>query len=505
MLREGTLISSGTDAVDLFSGTAPMFEALALFQDLADSDVQWILDNGDERQVISTTVLIEEGQRPQALYVVLQGLVGVTMRSAGPGHVARLGPGEIFGEISLLEGNEASATVAAIENSLLLVLDQEKLQAKLAADHDFAARWYRAIALTLSHRLRERVLTLTEQLRKKETLDETVDALWAPTVNAMNQYKAHLAEVDQQLLKGGPLTAEFKAEMVERFLAMTGLLNEVVGDGAPLDPHVREEMGARIAVEMLPYVLLTTTAERFYSKPRGYAGDFLTIEMIYQNQPGGSQRLGPLLDYCFLQSSSAKAVRNRRGLLTEEIGRTCAETSGDIVRITTLACGPAEELFDLLEDEQNAKRIRATLIDIDTEALAFVRKKASEKKLTEQLRLVEGNLVYLATGRHKLADLPPQDLVYSIGLIDYFNDKWVVKLIDYVHSLLRPGGRLILGNFHPANPDKAFMDYVLNWRLIHRTEEDMHRLFRQSKFGRDCTNIRFEGAGVNMFAECRKE
>ena len=53
-------------------------------------------------------------------------------------------------------------------------------------------------------------------------------------------------------------------------------------------------------------------------------------------------------------------------------------------------------------------------------------------------------------------------------------------------------GRVILGNFHPNNYCKELMDYVLEWRLIHRSEEDMHRLFTYSAFGRSCTRIQFE-------------
>ncbi len=109
----------------------------------------------------------------------------------------------------------------------------------------------------------------------------------------------------------------------------------------------------------------------------------------------------------------------------------------------------------------------------------------------------------MAVGRQRL-DLPPQDLVYSVGLTDYFSDRFVLKLINYAHSLLRPGGRLLLGNFHPDNPTRALMEHVFGWRLIHRTEDDMHRLYAASKFGRRCTRIRFEAEGINLFAECIK-
>jgi len=49
------------------------------------------------------------------------------------------------------------------------------------------------------------------------------------------------------------------------------------------------------------------------------------------------------------------------------------------------------------------------------------------------------------------------------------------------------------------------MDHILEWTLIHRTEDDMNRLFASSKFGRACTNLRFEDEGINLFAECTKQ
>ena len=213
--------------------------------------------------------------------------------------------------------------------------------------------------------------------------------------------------------------------------------------------------------------------------------------------------MGPLIDRCFQNLPAAKAVRNRRGLLVDEIHRTCAAAGDAVVRITSLACGPAEEVFDVLAEAGKSSRLHATLVDFDEEALAFVRKRASERGVLDRLTLTHANLIHLAVGRHQLP-LPPQDLVYSVGLIDYFNDRYVLKLINYAHALLRPGGRLILGNFHPANSSRAIMEHVLEWNLIHRTEDDMHRLFAASVFGRPCTGIRFEAEGVNLFAECVK-
>ncbi len=63
--------------------------------------------------------------------------------------IARLGSGEIVGEIPLLNVRAISTTVKAVENSLILLISQKELTAKLQQDIGFAARFYRAIAKTL--------------------------------------------------------------------------------------------------------------------------------------------------------------------------------------------------------------------------------------------------------------------------------------------------------------------------------------------------------------------
>ena len=158
-------------------------------------------------------------------------------------------------------------------------------------------------------------------------------------------------------------------------------------------------------------------------------------------------------------------------------------------------------MFQQLDDR---RRLHASLVDIDLQALAYVADRRDNAGLQNRINLINANLVYLALGRQKL-ELNDQDLIYSIGLIDYFNDKFVIKLLNWIHGRLRPGGTVILGNFHPNNYCKEVMDYVLEWRLIHRSEEKMHRLFTASFFGRPCTRIQFESEGISFFANCIKE
>jgi extracellular factor (EF) 3-hydroxypalmitic acid methyl ester biosynthesis protein len=477
-----------------------MNSVLSVLADLDETDVDWLLSNGVEQQVIANDILTETGKMPGALYVVLEGLVGVWVDSLGRDMIRTLGPGQFVGEMAFLEEKPATATVSAIENSLLLSLPRDMLQAKIDTDPAFGLRLYRGLARLLSDRLRGSMAVLGHRLQSATSVTQAVSGRWDTIAAALEKLKHLLADADQAALHNdGELPRDVADRILAEFRVFALWLNSELGDDGPGSAEVRQELGARVQREMLPYLMLTENGERWYAKPRGYAGDFLSIEWIYNNKPTGKGRLGTVLDQCFLDMPAAQAVRNRRGLLCEEIDATIASKNGEPARVLSMACGPAREIFDTFAKLRDPSQLAATCVDIDLQALAFVGDVRDRKKLKGHIRLENANLVYLATGRQQL-DLPPQDLAYSIGLIDYFNDSFVVRLLDFVHDRLRPGGRVILGNFHPDNQTKALMDHVLDWRLIHRTEDDMNRLFEASKFGRPCDRIRFEEQRVNLFA-----
>ena len=483
-----------------------MQTGLQLLGDLEETHVDWFLANGVEQTVISGTTVIEEGTNIDAIYLLLQGLLGVRTSSTGDAQLAAFGAGEIFGEISYLEGSVTTATVYAIENSLLLRVSRAALDRKVAEDNHFAAVLFRALAKHLSRRLRRQTHFLAERIQTRLDAQPDLSKAWTKLSRALADFAELMSRADKEAIKNRnvvpPKTA---AEIESAFHSFAGeALNEVIGDSSPEPAAIRDELGKRVQRSFLPYLLLTHTAERWYSKPRGYAGDYFTIELLYRNQPAGEGRLGPLIDKCFMDSAPAKAVRNRRRLLAEEIAKTARTKHGAVARIASFACGPAAEIFDVFNSADRPDNLIATLLDIDSEAIAFVSDKIATYHLEEAIQIRLANLVYLAIGRQK-TDIRQQDLIYSVGLIDYFNDRLTTKIIDLIYDLLAPGGRVILGNFHPRNPMKATMDHVLDWRLIHRTEEDMDRLFQASRFGRTCSNIRLEPEGINLFAECIKD
>lgn len=306
-----------------------------------------------------------------------------------------------------------------------------------------------------------------------------------------NESRRQFQLIDDAALEFGQALSEISLAM-HRWLGQDSILSDAE----------KNAIGATIRKELMPYLLLTNIASRSYLKPRGYAGDFLTISNMYDNRAKGHGYAATLMDNIFLHNMCSNAVKNRRNLLHNVITETISSNDGQATNITSFASGPAQELFDTSEKLHHEK-VNANLIDIDIQALAHVEKKLNDSPQKINFNLYQNNLIHLALGRRKI-NLPGQDLVYSIGLIDYFDDKLVIKLINYAHALLKDGGQLVLGNFHTNNPMKAFMDHVLEWKLIHRSEEDMDRLFEASNFGKPCSEIRFEDEGINMFAFCTK-
>lgn len=130
-----------------------MRKVLYILGELNDEDVEWMAATGRRRVVENAPlVLIKEGQPAEDLFFMLDGHSTVSV--AGVGNVARLGTGEVMGEMSFVDSALPSATVTAEPGCVVLALPKRDMLARLGKDVGFAARFYRAMAIFLADRLR---------------------------------------------------------------------------------------------------------------------------------------------------------------------------------------------------------------------------------------------------------------------------------------------------------------------------------------------------------------
>lgn len=137
-----------------------MKKILFILGELSDDDLDWLIANATQEEIRAGTVLIQEGAPIDALYIVISGTLIVSVEAIGGKTVAKLSSGEVVGEMSFVDERPPSATVKAAEHSLVLSIPRQKLADKLQQDVGFASRFYRALAIFLSDRLRGTVSRL---------------------------------------------------------------------------------------------------------------------------------------------------------------------------------------------------------------------------------------------------------------------------------------------------------------------------------------------------------
>lgn len=134
-----------------------MRKALFILGSLSDLDVEWLIENGHKKEVPQGTTLIQQGTEIDSLYIITQGEFQIVNPQLGNKEIARLKAGEIVGEMSFIDSSPPSASVIASQPSVVLAISRRKLENKLDEDKGFASRFYFAIAVFLSDRLRKTV------------------------------------------------------------------------------------------------------------------------------------------------------------------------------------------------------------------------------------------------------------------------------------------------------------------------------------------------------------
>ena len=463
-------------------------------------------------------VPMQESETPQFFYVE-KGSVEVSYtQNQTKIVVAIIGEGNFFGETGFFDGVSRVRNARATCDSAIRVFDIDAMDQIQIKDPllygNFVTLLTRSICgkfrriLEESQPMREYAASLAAGGQKFDVAKPLPDQFfhsgaWHMTNQLAEDYKARLFDLSSKVQQITTQDEETAAQ--QECVAIMDDLNERLQAFNPPETNKEAEYAwGFLFKEFFPYVMRSRMAERAYYKPKGYAGDFMMMEMIYADQPSGDGKLGKLLDRWFLRSNAAEAVRGRRQLLASQLSRLTAERVGAStpVRIMNLACGPNRELFDFLIDCEYSEAIEALCIDIDADALQYTDRHVNRFPHQATIHLMRENLVKWAIGRIRHG-FEAQDIIYSAGLMDYLHDNLFIKMIDRCHAQLKPGGVLILGNFGTENQNRNIMDHLLHWSLIYRGEDVLRELFSRSRFGDDI-QVLSEKQGINLFALATK-
>jgi CRP-like cAMP-binding protein len=464
--------------------------------------------------------VVVRGAESRFLYYVEKGSVEVshtidTTRIV----VALIGTANFFGEIGFFDGTSRVRDIRATEDSIIRVFDMDNMKSMQHKNPILYGDFIALIAKSICSKFR-RILEESEPLMAysaslstgsqnfKEAKPIPYHCFqtkeWHHVNKLVEDFKASFFDLSLQLQQdtdpGVPnLLQKGCFEVMDAF-------NRQLEEAALLlrDSEFSDYLLGYAFKEIFPYFMRSRFAERAYYKPRGYAGDFLMMEMIYKNEPDGDGKLGKIMDSWCLETAAAKAVRGRRKFLRERLEILCRirANNGHTTRIMNLACGPTRELFDFLAACDYSDMIMALCIDADLQALEYANHTVNVIPHSASIRFMNDNVVRWALGRLR-HNFGAQDIIYSAGLADYLEDRVLLALINRCYDHLDRSGTLIIGNFGSRNQHKAFLDQILQWKIIHRSADDLREIFAKSHFA-GSVEIAAEESGVNLFASAKK-
>ena len=127
---------------------------IGIFQHLGDRSLMKVLSLSDTREIKPGETLIRRGQVLDEIFITLSGELSVDL---GNGPITpSVKRGEVLGEMSLFDGGLTSATLVALQPTLVLSLHREQLFQAMREDPVFAARFELGVLQAVIRRLRLR-------------------------------------------------------------------------------------------------------------------------------------------------------------------------------------------------------------------------------------------------------------------------------------------------------------------------------------------------------------
>jgi SAM-dependent methyltransferase len=220
-------------------------------------------------------------------------------------------------------------------------------------------------------------------------------------------------------------------------------------------------------------------------KPHGYPGDFEIIDKIYTCSITKDDKFKKW-DYFFQAQPASIAVRNRKIYFKQLL-----KTKANNIRILNLASGPCRDMIEYFEENPKSEII-FDCVELDTNAIEF------GQDLINKSSIGPTKINFINKNIFKFDTVNKYDLIWSAGLFDYFEDKVFIRILKRFLKNIKNGGEIVIGNFHPKNPSKSYMEFGF-WYLNHRTEDDLIKLANSCGIQNKNIEIKSECAGVNLF------
>jgi len=268
----------------------------------------------------------------------------------------------------------------------------------------------------------------------------------------------------------------------------------------------KNEHGIYLRTVLREYLKEAPFIERSITKPRGYAGDSMMMQMVYEDDYYGKTSFGKILHKHPLELASACAVRNRRRLINNHLNSFIETSPSENVSVLSVACGPAWEMQDFFRESPHKTKAKVYLLDQDEDALNEAKTGLSSIPESDSFQvqyLQESVRTLMRKRTHSTFENLRFNFVYSMGLFDYLTQPVCNALVRNLYELTAPGGLLLIGNYSNKSPDQNYLDFLLDWPLLYKSEENMLEM-ASGLSGEYSTEVGYEESGTQLFLKIVK-
>ena len=232
--------------------------------------------------------------------------------------------------------------------------------------------------------------------------------------------------------------------------------------------------------------------------------DAISTDRAYANRPSG--RLGPVgtvVDWVVLRQSNHVGLRQRLGLVVEEVAAATRDAWAlgvPTVRLASAPCGLARDLR-LVWCALGAPTGRLELLGLDLDAGGEVLPLAARLAAAEGVPLRTARCdLFAPNALQQALGGRPVDVFLSIGLSPWLDPPDLALLLGRANAALSPGGVLVVDRFCRPSAERFARDLEIRTRYHGRTEFEA----ALTKAGFAIVARRETRNGVSDVYRCRK-
>lgn len=422
---------------------------------------------GSLRNLAEGEYLLRRGEMTGDIFWVESGRFEVVDGRQSPETVLEvLGVGRIVGEMSFVDQAPRVADVRAMEASSVHHWPLAVLTRMLETDQSFSARFFRALSISA-----------TERLRNADQL--VVGARGAPSSNARRRTAAVAEEArnlaraprsvwtaEEDAIDDG-MGADRKAAVEQSIRDLSAAMNAWLSNISSL--AIAKDAGAALRGELRPIVVKSRIGQLGMERRTGRGSRSRFLAHLLMDSPQGTDAIGERLDAGLMALPTPEGLRTRTRVAVDQALQSLPSDRPARVALLQPNCGA---LLARLMPHLAKNGAEVIVVDGDSTVLAFADAGLPARPAEVKISTVRADLSGLTSP--VLCDR--MDAVIVDGLIDHLPARQVGAVLGMLRSCLAENGRLIATAMGPAS-DARLMEHLLNWPLMRRQADELSGLF----------------------------